>query len=111
MTLSADDIEMTLDAAGLPWTRRGDHWVVPAAEVARELHVMLTDSGVRIDAVLVEWDEAPAESLKALARFLEAGGRDVAGVRGSLEGRQATLTAEVAADHIERHLGEAVRAV
>ena len=58
-SLALDDIEMCLDAAGLPWSRRDQGWAVPAAgDVTRELLVLPAEDGLTVDAVLIEWDEA-----------------------------------------------------
>src|SRR5205823_4520793 len=105
-TLLAEDVEMTLDADGWAWTRRADGWAAPSAgEVTREIRVTPTDSGIRLDAVLIEWDEAAAESREALALFLKIAGRDVPGVGCSLDGTLARLRADVPAEQIENRLG------
>jgi len=111
-TLLAEDVEMTLDADGWAWTRRDAGWAVPSAgEVTREIRVIPTDDGVRLDAVLIEWDEAAAESREALALFLKRAERDVPGVGCSLDGTLARLSANVPAGQIECRLGEALRSM
>ena len=95
-TLLAEDGEMTLDADGWAWTRRDDGWAVPSAgEGNREIRVIPTDGGARLDAVLIEWDEAAAESREALTLFLKRAERDVPGVGSSLDGTLARLAANV----------------
>lgn len=108
--LLAEDVEMTLDAAGLPWTRRDHTWAVAApGAVVREIRITPTEAGVHLDAVLIEWDEATPEALEALSLFLTTAGRDVPGVGCSLDGTRARLSADVAGAEIEHRLGEAVR--
>jgi len=111
-TQLAEDVEMTLDAAGWVFTRRDGAWAVPAAgEVAREIRIMPTDTGIHLDAVLIEWDEAEAESREALALFLKMAGRDVPGVDCSLDGTLARLSAKVPTEQIESRLGEVLRSM
>jgi len=111
-TQLAEDVEMTLDAAGRTWTRRDDSWAVPAAgEVAREIRVTRTDAGIHLDAVLIEWDEAAAESREALTLFLKRTERDVPGVGCSLDGTLARLSADIPVEQIESRLGEVLRSM
>ena len=103
----AEEIEMTLDSTGRPWTRREDSWAVPADGVARELRVSRAGDGLRVDAVLIEWDEAAPESLQALTRFLETART----VRFEVEATKATVLAEVSAERVESELPAALAAV
>lgn len=103
----AEEIEMTLDSTGRTWTRREDSWAVPTDGVARELRVSRAADGLRIDAVLIEWDEAAPESLAALARFLEA----ARPYRCEIEATRATLLAEVSAERVESELPAALATV
>ena len=103
----AEEIEMTLDSTGRPWTRREDSWAVPANGVARELRVSRTADGLRVDAVLIEWDEAAPESLEALTRFLDAART----VRHEVEATRAIVLAEVPAERLESELPAALDAV
>jgi len=111
-TLALDDIEMCLDAAGLPWSRRDQGWAVPAAgDVTRELLVLPADDGLTVDAVLIEWDEATPVCREALALFLANGERDVGGIQCVIEGTRARVVARVPADRVEAGLAEALKSV
>ena len=109
--LDAEQIEMALDGAGLPWTRRESGWAVtPPDGAGRELLVRAAD-GLLVDAVLAEWDEAAPESLAALKLFLERAQASIRGVRCTIEGTQARILAEVSAEEIEGELPRAIQVV
>jgi len=110
--LDAEQIEMALDGAGLPWTRRESAWAVtPPNGVGRELLVSRLDDALLVDAVLVEWDEATTECLEALQLFLERAETSIAGVRCTIKGTQARILAEVSAGAVESELPAALQAV
>jgi hypothetical protein len=107
----AAEIEMILDGTDLAWTRREDSWAVPADGVARELRISRIEGGVRIDAVLIEWDEAAPESLEAMSRFLNAARPELRGTSCTLEGNRASIGFDVEKTDLEDSVPEALRAV
>jgi hypothetical protein len=105
-------IEGALDATGLGWKRRDGGWVVPAGgRLPREVLVAHEGDGVRVQAVLVEWDEIGGDERAALAQLL---GRAEVGLRFArceLSAAQARVTALVEAKDIEGALADAVGGV
>jgi hypothetical protein len=107
-----DSVETALVESGLPWARRDDAWAVTApGGGTRVLLVTPTVEGVRVAAVLVEWDEADSESLDALRRFLALAAESPRGVGFVVEGTRASLTADVLTTNVEAGLPEALSAV
>jgi len=109
--IDPDQIEMALDSAGLPWTRRDNGWAVTADGAGRELLVGPHEGGLLVDAILVEWDEAAPEALAALGCFLERAEHNLRGARCRIEGTQARLLVEVSAVEVESGLPHALQAV
>ncbi len=108
----AEAVEAALDAAGVAWARREAVWVIPpAAGVPRELTVRPQPGGVRVEAVLAEWDALGAGPGAALARFLVAAQSGLRGARCELGGRGATICSWADADRLEADLGPGLRAV
>src|SRR5205085_12373765 len=108
----ADTVEMVLDGTGLPWARREMGWAVTApGGVARELLVGRTEEGLRVDAVLVEWDETGPECREALEHFLARAEKSIRGIRCCIAGTLARIEADVPADQVESKLEEALLAV
>jgi len=105
----ADEIETALDAAAMPWGRRGDDWVIPAGEgMPRELRIRIED-GARVEAALLEWDEITDESHEALAVFLTLAGPGLRGCRGEIDERSARLVARVSVGDMETRLVAVLR--
>jgi hypothetical protein len=108
-SVSAEEIEAALDVSGLPWCRRDTGWAVPAADgVPRELHVSETLDGVRVEAILVEWDEAADEARQALAQFLGAAEVSLLNARCEVDGSQARVFAFVGGAELEAGLTHAL---
>jgi hypothetical protein len=105
-------IEEALDATGLGWKRREDSWVVPAmGRLPREIVVTPEGDGVRIQAVLVEWDEVGPEEQAALALLL---GRAEVGLQFAhceWSATQARVTAWIEERNIEGALADSVGGV
>jgi hypothetical protein len=110
--MTADTIEMALDGTGLVWVRREVGWAVTApGGVARELLVGRTEEGLKVDAVLVEWDESGPECREALEHFLAKAEKSIRGIRCRIEGTHARVEADVPADQVESELEGALLAV
>jgi hypothetical protein len=109
--IDPEQIEMALDSAGLPWTRRDNGWAVTADGAGRELLVRPHEGGLQVDAILVEWEDAAPEALAALGCFLERAEQHLRGAHCRIEGTHARLLAEVSADQMESGLPHALQAV
>jgi hypothetical protein len=109
--IDPEQIEMVLDSADLPWTRRDNGWAVTADGAVRELLVGPHEGGLQVDAILVEWEDAAPEALAALGCFLERAEPQLHGARCRIEGTQARLLAEVSAAEMESGLPHALQAV
>jgi hypothetical protein len=108
----AEALEAALEASGLAWARREKSWAVPANDrLPRELHVGAGSGGVRVDAVLAEWDEIGPAEHEALALFLATAQAGLRGARCQLDGQSARVAALVEADHVDTDLGHALQAV
>ena len=107
----ADEIETALDAAAMPWGRRGDDWVIPAGEgMPRELRIRIED-GARVEAALLEWDEITDESHEALALFLAVARAGLRGCRGELDDTSARLVAVLDGESLEAELPRGLHGV
>jgi hypothetical protein len=108
----AEAIAEALDATGLGWKRRGDGWVTPAGgRLPREILVTLGETGVRVQAVLVEWDEVGADERAALARLLCRAQLGLRFARCELDVTQARVTAWVEMRDVESTLADSVGGV
>ncbi len=108
----AETIAEALHATGLTWKRRDEGWVAPTGgRLPREVLVTLEEAGVRVQAVLVEWDEIGADERAALGLLL---GRADAGLRFArceLTATQARVAALVEAKDVEASLADRVGGV
>jgi hypothetical protein len=105
-------VESALDGSGFAWKRRESGWVIPASsQLAREIQITRVDEGVRVEAVLVAWDEIGSVEQQALAMFLDRAQRGLRFVRCQMDERQARVTAPVPAAELETGLAHAVGAV
>jgi len=102
-------IEAGLDGLGVPWKRREADWVVTVGP-RWPYQVCLTVSGdrLRVEAVLVSWDELSQTERLALALLLERAQGGVSGVRFSLNERQAVAWAELPTSENEHAVTRAV---
>lgn len=102
-------VEAALEQTGFAWKRREVGWAVPADRVlAREIQVVPEAGGVRVRAVLTEWDEIGTDESAALAWFLCRAQAGLRFVRCELDGRQASVGARVRAGAIEELLPHCV---
>lgn len=109
---TAEEVEAALDISGLAWCRREASWAVPAAGGAlRELHVLRVPGGVRVEAVLVEWDEATPEACQALAQFLNAARDSLRHAHCETDASQARVVAHVEGTELESGLTHALLGV
>ncbi len=105
-------IEGALDLTGLGWKRREEAWVVPATgRLPREVLVAPEGGGVRVQAVLVEWDEIGPDERSALALLLCRAQLGLRFARCELSPTQARVTALVEARHIDGALADSVGGV
>jgi hypothetical protein len=108
----AEAIEGALDMTGHGWKRRDDTWVVPATgRLPREVLVAPEGGGVRVQAVLVEWDEIGPDERAALATLLCRAQVGLRFARCELSATQARVTALVEARHIDGALADSVGGV
>jgi hypothetical protein len=105
-------IEGALDATGLGWKRRDEGWVVPASgRLPREVLVSPEGGGVRVQAVLVEWDEIGTDERAAIGRLLCRAQLGLRFARCELSATQARVTALVESRHVEGALADSVGGV
>src|SRR5262249_54927002 len=70
--IEPDAVESALDGLGASWKKREDGWVIPAtARTPCEIVIVANSDGLRIEGVLVRWDEAGETELTALAALLK----------------------------------------
>jgi hypothetical protein len=103
--LADEEVEGALEGSGFAWSRREKVWAVPANEtLPRELQINVSPGGVRVEAVLVEWDEIGATEAQALAQFLLAAQGGLRFARCELTGRSARLVAGADVAHLDEDL-------
>ncbi len=108
----AEAVEGALDTTGLGWKRREDSWVVPATgRLPREILIAPEGGGVRVQAVLVEWDEIGPDERAALALLLCRAQLGLRFARCELSATQARVTALVEARHIDGALADSAGGV
>jgi hypothetical protein len=102
---SDETVEAALEGSGFAWSRREKVWAVPANEtLPRELQIRLTPRGVRIEAVLVEWDEIGAAEHQALAHFLLSAQGGLRSARCELTEQSARLAVVADVAHLDADL-------
>jgi hypothetical protein len=109
--MTDDTVEMALDVTGIAWMRRETGWALTPPGLARELNVVADGDRVRVEAVLIEWDEANDVSMDALGAFLTRAEMELSGVRCRIDGTQARIEAVVAEEQLESELETAIRNV
>ncbi len=103
-------VEAALEATGWPWTKRGEVWAISAhAGLSREVLIRPVAEGVRVEAVLVEWESG--EEAEAVAQLLGRAQDDLREVRCEREGSVARLAADVPAGQIDEGLPRTVKRV
>jgi hypothetical protein len=107
-----EGVVSALEEAGLPFKQREDGWVVPASvHLPCEVAVRPLPGGVRVESVLLAWDELGETELSALQWFSSRAERGLRFARCELAGRQVRVAAQVRADEVERILPHAVLGV
>jgi hypothetical protein len=107
-----EQVAEALEQAGLAGRPHEDGWVVPAAgRLPRALAVTPGAWGLRVDAVLIEWDEIGATQREALARLLCGAQLGLRFCRGELLPDKARLTALVEGRHLDGALADTLGGV
>jgi hypothetical protein len=109
--MTDDVVEMALDGTGIAWMRRETGWALTPPGLARESNVVAEENEVRVEAVLIEWDEAREVSVEALRVFLTRAEAELTGVRCRLGGTRARIEAVVPEEQLESELEAAIRDV
>ena len=105
-------IEAALEASGRSWKRREGSWVVPANErLPREIRIIPQTDGVRIEVVLIGWDEIGEVESLALGRMLCRAQFDLRFARCEMENHQVRIVAFVEPSFVERDLPDALAGV
>jgi hypothetical protein len=105
-------IAEALDSMGLAGKRRDDGWVIPAGgRLIREIILIPDGDGVRVRAVLVEWDELGPAEVEAVGRFLGHARGRLRFAHGDLEATRAVVTALVEGSKAAEELADAIGAV
>jgi len=105
-------VEAALEGSGFAWSRREKGWAVPANEtLSRELQIRVEPRGVRVEAVLAEWDEIGATEMQALGQFLLSVQDGLRFARCELTEGSARLVAVADAAHLDDDLGHGLMAV
>jgi hypothetical protein len=104
--------EAALEGAGLGWKRREGGWVVPAGgKLPREVRIAAEGAGVRVEAVLVEWDEVGPAEREAVARLLCRAQLGLRFARCELTPTCARVAARVGINDVEGALADSVGGV
>ncbi|MGH7169126.1 MAG: hypothetical protein ACRELG_02470 [Gemmataceae bacterium] len=105
-------IEAALEASGFAWKRREQVWVVPANErLPREIQIAQVAESVRVEAVLIGWDEIGEVETMALGRLLCRAQFGLRFARCEVEERQTRVAALVESAFVERDLPDSVAGV
>jgi hypothetical protein len=105
-------IDAALEAAGRIWKRREGAWIIPASErLPREIRITALGDHLRVEAILVSWDEIGADEMRALGRLLDRAQSDLRFARCQMDERQARIAAVVESSFLERDLPDALSSV
>jgi hypothetical protein len=108
----AERIEGALEASGFAWKRRERSWVVPAGgRLVREIEVVPVPAGVRVQSVLVGWDEIGPAEQEAIAWLLCRAQLGLRWARCEMDGREARVAALVATSRIDPGLTDSLAGV
>jgi hypothetical protein len=105
-------VEAALDGSGVGWCSRDDGWAVPATQARPwELRVRPVPGGVRVEAVLAEWDEDDRVEAAGLARFLAAAQASLRFARCELGPHSARVVSLAEGPRLETDLPHSLRGV
>jgi hypothetical protein len=105
-------IEAALEASGFAWKRREQAWVVPANErLPREIQIVQVAESVRVEAVLLGWDEIGEMEALALGRLLCRAQFGLRFARCEVEEQQTRVAALAEPAFVERDLPDSVAGV
>lgn len=100
--VTPESLEAALEGSGFAWARRDHGWAVPASDsTPREVSVSIAPGGVRLEAVLADWDEPSEPCLAAIASFLLAAHESIRAVRCHIDGSRAVVIARAESAHLE----------
>jgi hypothetical protein len=110
--ITPEAMEAALEGSGFGWARREQGRAVPAGGVvSREIAVHVEPGGVRLEAVLADWDEIDDVSRTGLASFLLAAQTNLRGARCHLEGSRALVVVRAEANHLETDIPSGLHAI
>jgi hypothetical protein len=110
--VTAEELETALESAGVIASRRQANWAVsPPPRCPRELLLTIVPEGVRVSAILTDWDVIDPVSATALAQLLCSAQAGLRFARCTLDERSAHITAFARAGDLESDLPHALRAV
>lgn len=105
-------IEAALETSGFAWKRREQTWVVPANErLPREIKIAQVSESIRIETVLIGWDEIGEFESLALGRLLCRAQFGLRFARCELDECQTSIAALVEPVFIERDLPDCLAGV
>jgi hypothetical protein len=100
--LAGDAIDAALEELGLAWKRREANWVVPAsARCPQEVVLSVREDQLRVESVLVSWDEIGEEEHQALAWFLCRAQAALRFGRCELEEERAIVAGQLQSGEVE----------
>jgi len=108
----AEAVEAALESTGWTWSKREKHWAVPSnASLPRELLLRLGERGIRVEAVLSEWDDTSPAVVEALTRFLLHAQAGLRCARCEINGNVARIVSLVDFEQIDAELLSALQGV
>lgn len=110
--VTPEALEAALDSSGFAWTRREQNWAIAAGSTTpREIVLHLEPDGVRLEAVLCDWDAIDDVGQTALTEFLLAAQETLRGVRFHLDANRAVAVARADANHLDADVLHGLHAV
>lgn len=105
-------MEAALDASGFVWKRREGAWIVPANErLPREIQITVGLDVLRIETVLMGWEEIGDMEALALGRLLCRAQLGLRFARCEMKERQARIVSLVETVWLERDLPDSLAGV
>ncbi len=109
---AAEALEAALDASGYAWAKREKGWAVPANEnLPRELQISVTPHGVRVEAILADWEQIGDVEGQALAAFLVGAQSGLRFARCEMDAISAHVVSTADAAHLDADLAHALTGV